>query len=39
MVIPFFALIIIIGAVIWFLASAAKKKSKGEDLGERGTKV
>jgi len=36
MVIPFLALIVVIVGVIWFFAGAAKRKSKGRDLGEPG---
>jgi hypothetical protein len=35
MVVPFVALIIIIVAVIWFLAGAGKRKKQGKDLGDR----
>ena len=35
MVVPFIALVLVIVAVIWFLAGSAKRKSEGKDLGER----
>jgi hypothetical protein len=34
MVVPFIALIIVIIAVVWFFAGAAKRKNKGKDLGD-----
>ena len=36
MVIPFIALILVIIAVVFFLAKAGKKESKGENIGEPG---
>ena len=36
MVIPFIALVVIIIAVIVFMAKAGKRKDEGKDLGETG---
>jgi hypothetical protein len=35
MVVPFIALIAVVGFLIYFFVFAGKKKSKGKDLGER----
>jgi len=36
MIIPFIALVLVIVLIIWFIAGAQKRNSKGKDMGEPG---